>query len=83
MAVIGWILVDAEVGRARSVCDAIAALASPGVTCLSADTVTGPHDVIVRLRADDLDHLNEHVDSGFGTIPGILDTITCLAVRID
>lgn len=83
MAVTGWILVQAQVGRARAVADGIAAIEAPGVRILSSETVTGPHDVIVRMQADDLDRLNDCVDGAIGAIPGIVDTITCLAIRVD
>jgi DNA-binding Lrp family transcriptional regulator len=81
MAVRGWVLVQTEVGHARSVADAVARATCEGARVLASDTVTGPHDVIVRLEADDLDRLNAAVVETIESVPGVQHTITCLAIR--
>lgn len=39
----------------------------------------GPYDVVAVLTADDLKHLGRIVSTGIRPIPGVLDTLTCLA----
>jgi len=48
----------------------------PGV--LSAEGVTGPYDVIVRVEASDLDELGRRVATGVHGVEGITRTITCI-----
>ena len=80
MAVAGWVLIQTGVGSARSVADAFAAFSAPGVRVLSADTVTGPHDVIVHLEADTLDRLGEAVETAAKGLAGVENTLTCLTL---
>jgi hypothetical protein len=50
-----YILIQAEVGRAAGVADAVGMI--PGVRF--ADVVTGPYDVVVRAEAGNIDGLGE------------------------
>ncbi len=81
MAINGYILIDTEVGSARSVTAALRQLEHPGAKILSADGVTGPHDVIMRFEASDLDQLGNCISTGIQTISGIKRTTTCLTIR--
>jgi len=80
MAVLGWVLVQTEIGRARAVADAFAAIETAGVRIISADTVTGPHDVIVHVEADSLDGFGTAVEAVGSVVDGIVNTITCLTL---
>lgn len=82
MAVTAWLLVQTEIGRARPVCDLIAAMDYPGVKVLTADTITGPHDIIARFSADDLDILTSAIDDVTAKAGGVENTITCLSMWI-
>lgn len=66
-------LIQTEVGRAEVVAKQLAAL--PGV--LSAEYVTGPYDVIVRVGADTLDDLKATVVPNVQQVTGITRTLTC------
>ncbi|ODQ92633.1 AsnC family transcriptional regulator [Mycolicibacterium flavescens] len=66
-------LIQTEVGRARVVADQLAEL--PGVT--SAEYVTGPYDVVVRIGADTLDELTASVVPTVQQVTGITRTLTC------
>ena len=57
MAVRGYVLIEADVGKAKSVGEAVQALQHADASVVSVDTVTGPFDVIVQLQAEDLDRL--------------------------
>lgn len=73
-----YILVLTQVGRSAEVAAAIRAL--PGVE--SSDDVTGPYDVIVRARADDINELGQLVVSRIQAIDGIDRTLTCPIVSL-
>ena len=78
MAVTGYVLIQTEVGKAAAVTERVRAL--QGVT--SADDVTGPYDVIVRIEAPTLDDLGKQVASQIQAVDGISRTFTCLVVNL-
>lgn len=43
----------------------------------------GPYDVVAIIEADDVRHLGNIMAIGLQPIPGMLETMTCLAVDID
>ena len=81
MAVHGYVLIEAEVGRARAISEAISRLSNPDARIVAVDTVTGPYDVIVQLEADDLDRLGRCITDVLQNVEGVERTTTCLAVR--
>ena len=82
MSVRGYVLIEAEVGKAKSVGEAVTSLSHPDAKVLSVDTVTGPFDVIVQLEADDLDRLGNCITDGLQRVAGVQRTTTCLAVKL-
>jgi DNA-binding Lrp family transcriptional regulator len=82
MAVRGYVLIETEVGKAKSVGEAAQRLDHAEAKVLSVDTVTGPYDVIVQLEADDLDRLGNCITDGLQRIEGVQRTTTCLAVKL-
>ncbi len=82
MTVRGYILIEAEVGRAKSVGEAVLKLKQTEARVVGVDTVTGPYDVIVQMEADDLDKLGNSITEGIQRIDGVQRTTTCLAVRL-
>jgi DNA-binding Lrp family transcriptional regulator len=82
MAVRGYVLVEADVGKAKSVGEAIRSLKHPDARVTSVDTVTGPFDVIVQIEADDLDKLGNCITDGIQRVEGVQRTTTCLAVKL-
>ena len=73
-----YILVQTEVGKAADVARQIAQIA--GVT--QAEDVTGPYDVIVRDRAENVDELGKLVAARIQAVQGITRTLTCPVVHI-
>ena len=71
-AVSAYILIQAEVNAAQ-VAHEIRNI--EGVE--SADDVSGPYDVIVRLTAPDMDSLGQLVVSKVQSVEGITRTLTC------
>jgi DNA-binding Lrp family transcriptional regulator len=81
MAVHGYVLIEAEVGRARAISESISKLSNTDARVVAVDTVTGPFDVIVQLEADDLDRLGRCITDVLQHVDGVERTTTCLAVR--
>ncbi len=82
MAIRGYVLIETEVGSAKSVGEAMQGLAHRDARVLAVDTVTGPYDVIVQLEAEDLDRLGTCITDGIQGLSGVKKTTTCLAVRL-
>jgi DNA-binding Lrp family transcriptional regulator len=78
MAVTAYLLIQTEVGKAALVVEAIRDI--DGV--VSADDVTGPHDAIVIIEAENIDELGRMVVSKIQAVEGITRTLTCPVVRI-
>jgi len=68
-----YVLIQTEVGRAEVVAKQLSAL--PGV--VSAEYVTGPYDVVLRISADTLALLQSDVVPAVQQVPGITRTLTC------
>lgn len=68
-----YVLIQTEVGRAEVVAKQLSAL--PGV--VSAEYVTGPYDVVLRISADTLVLLQSDVVPAVQQVPGITRTLTC------
>jgi len=82
MSVRGYVLIEAEVGKAKAVGEAVHKVVHKDAKVTAVDTVTGPFDVIVQLEADDLDKLGNAITTGIQKIEGVKKTNTCLAVRL-
>jgi len=72
----GYCIVQVKTGSVTEVGKAIRAL--PKVT--SVDTVTGPHDIIAVVEAENLRQVQEVLADQIPMIPGITRTIPCLRV---
>lgn len=73
-----YILILTEVGKAAQVAHAVAEI--DGVE--AAEDVTGPYDVIVRAKANDVDELGRLVVAKIQSIDGIDRTLTCPVVHL-
>lgn len=73
-----YVLIQTEVGKAAQVADEVRKI--PGVE--SADDVTGPYDVIVRVEAEDVDQLGKLVVARIQGVEGITRTLTCPVVHL-
>ncbi len=82
MAVRGYVLIESEVGEAKSVGEAVQRLSHADARVISVDTVTGPFDVIVQLEADDLDKLGNCITDGIQRVEGVQRTTTCLSIKL-
>ena len=70
-----FVLIETAVGKTH---DVVSALEGVGVS--SVDVVTGPYDIIVVLKGANLSEIGNAVTGQVHTIPGIVRTVTCLAV---
>ena len=76
MAVKAYVLIEVEVGKTGEVLAAIQKL--EGVK--SADSVTGPFDIVAPVEVADLDTLGSVVKQ-IHSVGGVCKTTTCIAVR--
>jgi len=79
MTVSAYVLIQTEVGKAAAVARTVSGIA--GV--VTAEDVTGPYDLIVRVAADTMDELGRMVVSRVQTVEGITRTVTCPVVNLD
>jgi DNA-binding Lrp family transcriptional regulator len=68
-----FVLIQTEVGRAEVIAKQLAQL--NGV--VSSEYVTGPYDVVVRIRANSLADLQSTVVPSVQQVAGITRTLTC------
>ena len=78
MTVRAYVLIQTEVGKAAAVASQIGAL--EGI--VSADDVTGPYDVVVRVEAASMDELGRLVVGQVQAIDGITKTTTMPVVNL-
>ena len=71
-----YVLVETAVGRVSGI--GVALRGMPGL--VSADSVTGPYDIIIVLEAESLAEVAELVTGHVHTIGGVVRTVTCIAV---
>ncbi len=82
MTVRAYVLIESAVGTARAVHNGVQKLAVADATVLSAETVTGPFDVIALVESDDLDRLGRAVTEGIQRLQGVQRTTTCLVITL-
>jgi DNA-binding Lrp family transcriptional regulator len=72
---VAFVLVDAEVSRTREILEEIKKV--EGVA--EAYTVAGPHDIVVKLQADDFEKVAAAVTQKLHKIGGVKNTLTLFA----
>jgi DNA-binding Lrp family transcriptional regulator len=78
VAVSAYVLIQTEVGKAADVAGSVAKIT--GVA--TAEDVTGPYDVIVRVEAPTMDDVAKTVVSQIQMVDGITRTLTCPVVHL-
>ena len=78
MSVTAYLFIETEGGKTAAVVTSIRAM--DGV--ISADAITGPTDVIVRLETPSIDELGQMVVSKIHAVDGITRTQTCPVVNL-
>lgn len=76
MVVKAYVLIEVDVGKTEEVVEAVQKLG--GVK--SADSVTGPYDVVAAVEVADLDAVGSVVKQ-IHTLPGICKTTTCIGMK--
>ena len=76
MATRAYLLVETAVGKTRDVASTLKGLESVA----SVDVVTGPYDIIAMISADDMTVVGNLVTGHIHTVPGVVRTVTCVAV---
>jgi DNA-binding Lrp family transcriptional regulator len=73
-----YILIQVEVGKSSDVAHEVSGLRG----ILSAESVTGPYDVIAKADARDLDQLGKLVVASIQGVDGVTRTLTCPVIHI-
>ena len=73
---LAYVLVKARVGDAMGVRDRLRG--QPGIE--AADVITGPYDLVVRVRASSLNDIAKIVLNTLQGTPGLETTVTCPVV---
>ncbi len=82
MPVRAYILIECVAGTATRVHQGLQRLAVADAKVLSADTTTGPFDVIALLESEDLDRRGWAVSEGIQRLQGVERTNTCVIVEL-
>lgn len=76
MSAKAFVLIEAKLGKGREVVAALKEV--EGVT--TADSVTGPYDVIAVVEGERLDEIGNIVTEKIQRVPGVSRIVTCLAM---
>jgi|TARA_Y100001001_G_scaffold119255_1_gene117219 DNA-binding Lrp family transcriptional regulator len=76
MATKAYLLIETAVGKTRDVADTLGNL--PGIATV--DVVTGPYDIIAVVSGEDMSIVGDLVTGHIHTVPGVVRTVTCVAV---
>ena len=76
MATKAYLLIETAVGKTRDVASTLSGL--PGISTV--DVVTGPYDIIAVVTGEDMSVVGELVTGHIHTVPGVVRTVTCVAV---
>ncbi len=76
MAGKAYVLIETESGKTRDIANVVAGI--KGVK--QADVVTGPYDIIAHVEGADLEAIGEIVTNQLQSVPGVIRTLTCLAI---
>ena len=76
MATKAYLLIETAVGKTRDVANTLTGL--PGISTV--DVVTGPYDIIAVVTGEDMSVVGELVTGHIHTVPGVVRTVTCVAV---
>ena len=83
MAVKSYVLIETEVGTAKSVAEHLKDIHYRDASVMQVDTVTGPFDVVAQIEAEDLNRLGGCITEAIQTITGVKRTTTCLTLMLD
>ena len=81
MTVRAYVLIECEAARTGAVSAGLRHLAVAHAEVLSADSVSGPFDLIALLESPDLDGLGHAVAEGVQKISGVRRTVTCVVME--
>ena len=76
MATKAYLLIETAVGKTRDVAKTLSGL--NGIATV--DVVTGPYDIIAVVSGEDMSVVGDLVTGHIHTVPGVVRTVTCVAV---
>ncbi len=72
-----YILIKVRVGEIREVVKSLRRIDQ----VIEANMTFGPYDIVAILNADNVNDIGNMIASNIQPIPGVLETLTCLAVE--
>ena len=72
-----YVLVEAEPGQTVALAERLKGL--PGVS--EVHEVMGPYDIVVEVKANDLTQVTETLRKTIRPLPGVRNTVTCVAMN--
>ena len=78
MGVKAFVLIQTQIELAKTA-DVVAALKKLGKEIKSADSVTGPYDIIVVIEVETIDKFDTVIEK-IHTVAGVYRTVTCVAI---
>jgi DNA-binding Lrp family transcriptional regulator len=81
MTVVAFVLIETEVGAARSVATACQALDLQHATVTGVSVVTGPYGVIAHVEAEDISTLGTLLTETLHSMSGVQHTVTCIELE--
>ncbi len=76
MATKAYLLIETAVGKTRDVANTLSGLN----VITTVDVVTGPYDIIALVSGEDMAVVGDLVTGQIHTVPGVVRTVTCVAV---
>jgi len=71
-----YILIEVNIGKTKEVVKALNKITNINFV----DSVTGPYDIIAIITAKNFEDIGRIITDKIHTIPGMIRTVTCLAV---
>ena len=71
-----YLLLETAVGKTRDVATQLKSVENMEAV----DVVTGPYDIIALIEAEDINSIGDIVTSKIHIIPGVVRSVTCVAV---
>lgn len=71
----GYVLINVEPGANKRVADQLGKVEE----VIEAHMTFGPYDVVAEVSFKNLSHMGDVLDQKIQPVPGVVDTLTCLA----
>lgn len=80
----GYVLINTDIGEELNVVKTLRSVKSQsGAGYISSAELTfGPYDIVATIEAADLGELGRLVSTSIRSVPGVSETVTCVAIEV-